>query len=417
MKTIMKYRKEEIVMEINQGRILGEILPNALPVLENPMEAIYVALQNPIGTLPLVDLAAGKKKIAIVVSDQTRPVKTKLLLPPLINILQQAGITNNQISIIVALGIHRPLTECELIQIVGEEIYSTITVYNHDPHDVIHLGFTSKGTPLEINRRFIEADLRICTGNIDLHFFAGYAGGAKAVMPGLSTRNAIANNHKMQLMPRAESGVLIGNPVREDIDEAGQIIGIDFILNLVQNEEKEIIAVCAGDVMKAHRYGCSIIDHMYKIPLSEKADVVIASAGGFPKDVNLYQAQKSLDNASHAVKQGGTIFLIAACGEGYGESIMEQWLQEAQGDPDIVINKLSKEFVLGGHKAAAIARVAKKSKIILLSEMLEQQTINAFMQPVRSIIEGLDLCEIRSDQTVWMMPFACYTLPEEEITS
>ena len=170
MKTIMKYRKEEIVMEINQGRILGEILPNALPVLENPMEAIYVALQNPIGTLPLVDLAAGKKKIAIVVSDQTRPVKTKLLLPPLINILQQAGITNNQISIIVALGIHRPLTECELIQIVGEEIYSTITVYNHDPHDVIHLGFTSKGTPLEINRRFIEADLRICTGNIDLHF-------------------------------------------------------------------------------------------------------------------------------------------------------------------------------------------------------------------------------------------------------
>jgi nickel-dependent lactate racemase len=417
MKALLKYKKDEILAEISQGKMLGEILPISLPVLKNPTEEIYRALQTPIGTPSLSKLASGKRKIAIVISDQTRPVKTKILLPPLIDTLQKAGISNTQISIIVALGIHRPLTETELIQLVGEEVYSVIPVFNHDPCDVVHLGFTSRGTPLEINRHFIEADLRICTGNIDLHFFAGYAGGAKAVMPGLSTRNAIANNHKMQLLPKAESGVLKDNPVREDIDEAGQIIGIDFILNLVQNEEKEIIAVCAGDVMKAHRHGCKIIDQMYKIPLSEKADVVIASAGGYPKDVNLYQAQKSLDNAAHAVKPGGTIFLIAACGEGYGESIMEEWLLEAKGNPDIVLKRLSKEFILGGHKAAAIARVAKNAKIVLFSEMSEQQAQNAFMQPVKSILEGLEMCEIQPDKTIWIMPYACYTLPEEEITS
>ena len=417
MNVNFKYKKDEIFGVVNQGKILGEIMPNTREVLEDPTEEIYLALQNPVGTQPLSVMAVGKKKVAIVISDQTRPVKSKILIPPLLEILQKAGISKTQISIIVALGIHRPLTETELIQLVGEEIFSSVSVYNHDPNDVIHMGYTTRGTPLEINRRFIEADLRICTGNIDLHFFAGYAGGAKAVMPGLSTRNAIANNHKMQLSPYAQSGVLNGNPVREDIDEAGKIIGIDFILNLVQNEEKEIIAVCAGDVIEAHRYGCKIIDQMYKISLKERADVVIASAGGDPKDVNLYQAQKSLDNAAHAVKPGGIIFLIAACGEGYGESIMEQWLLEANGNPDVVLERLSKEFVLGGHKAAAIARVAKKAQIILLSEMSDHRTQDAFMKPVKSFSEGIDLCKLQPDKTVWLMPYACYTLPEEEITS
>ena len=412
-----KYKKDEISGDVTRGKILGEIMPNMCEVLQNPTEEIYRALRNPIATQPLLELAIGKKKVAIVISDQTRPVKTRILLPPLIDTLQQAGISKNQISIIVALGIHRALSEAELSRLVGEDIFSSISVFNHDPDDVVHLGHTTRGTPLEINRHFIEADLRICTGNIDLHFFAGYAGGAKAVMPGLSTRNAIANNHKMQLSPNAQSGVLNGNPVREDIDEAGTIIGIDFILNLVQNEEKEIIAVCAGDVIEAHRYGCKIIDQMYKIPLKERADVVIASAGGDPTDVNLYQAQKSLDNAAHAVKPGGVIFLIASCGEGYGESIMEQWLLEAKGNPDVVLERLRKEFVLGGHKAAAIARVAKKAEIILLSEMSDQRTRDAFMKPVKSFSEGIDLCKLQPDKTVWLMPYACYTLPEEEITS
>lgn len=413
MKSSMMYGKVPLQVEIQQGRFLGEIKPVYKEKLLNPRLEILHALREPIGTKPLVELAKNKKRVAIVISDMTRPVQSKILLPPLLEELHQAGITREQIKILIALGIHRPLSSDEISVLVGEQIYLHYEVLNHDPNDTIHLGITSKGTPLDINRHFVEADLRICTGNIDLHFFAGYAGGAKAVMPGLSTRKAISNNHKMQLDENSASGRMLGNPVREDIDEAGEIIGIDFILNVVQSEEKEIISICAGDFRLAHRTGCSIIDEMYKIPITEKADVVIASAGGYPKDVNLYQAQKALDNAYHAVKPGGTIFLLAQCPENYGEEIMHQWLTTANGDSASVLERLQKEFVLGGHKAAAIARVAEKVHIVLLSQMDRNLSRLAFMNPVDSVEEGLKLCEMTPETSVWFMPYACYTLPRE----
>src|SRR5665647_1288397 len=311
--TRFAFGKDWIEYNTITKQLLGEILPEELPVLPDPAAEIRLALQNPNGMPPLREMVQGKHRIAIAISDGTRPVRSKLLLPPLLDELSNAGIPMEQITVLVALGIHRALTEAEIIALVGRETYQRVRVINHDPQDTILLGRTSRGTPLEINRCFAEADFKICTGNIDLHFFAGYAGGAKAMMPGLSTRTAIANNHRMQLEAGSASGILEGNPVREDIDEAGQIVGIDFILNLVQNESKEVVAVCAGDPIAAHRAGCRIIDRLYKVPIAGRAALVIASAGGHPKDVNLYQAQKALDNTSHAVQQGGTIILMAAC--------------------------------------------------------------------------------------------------------
>lgn len=409
------YDKKILALEIESSQVLQIIKPNEVKPLRDPLEAIFYGLSNPTGTKPLNLLARGKKKVAIVISDHTRPVKTDFLLPPLLSVLKEAGIKNEQITIIVALGIHRPLLENELEALVGSQIYNNYSVINHQPDQTVNVGFTSAGTPLDINRKFIEADLRICTGNIDLHFFAGYAGGAKAMMPGLSSRRAISHNHKMQLHPQAFSGNLETNPVRQDIDEAGSLVGIDFILNLVQNEEKEIVAVCAGHYIQAHRLGCQAVDRLCKVKIKEKGDIVIASAGGYPKDVNLYQAQKALDNAAGAVKPGGTIILLAACKEGYGEQTFENWLLRAEGKPQVVLDRLKKEFVLGGHKAAAIARVAKQARIIAVSEMEPFKISLAFMEPAISLEEACKLAQPKPEKTFILMPYAGYTLPYEEI--
>ena len=414
--TRFAFGKDWIEYNTKTQQLLGEILPEELPVLSDPAAEIRLALQNPKGTPPLREMVQGKHQIAIAISDGTRPVRSKLLLPPLLDELSSAGISMEQITVLVALGIHRALTEAELIALVGSETYQRVRVINHDPEDTILLGRTSRGTPLEINRCFAAADFKICTGNIDLHFFAGYAGGAKAMMPGLSTRAAIANNHRMQLEAGSASGILEGNPVREDIDEAGQIVGIDFILNLVQNESKEVVAVCAGDPIAAHRAGCRIIDRLYKVPITGKAALVIASAGGHPKDVNLYQAQKALDNASHAVQQGGTIILLAACPEGYGETVFAEWLQEANGQPQQVLQRLQRGFLLGGHKAAAIARVAVQARVILVSQLSDEMVRKAFMEPAESLQQALQLAAWQSAESIWLMPYACYTLPQETVS-
>ena len=409
-----KYDQSQLALDIDQKRVLAEIKPAVVPILIDPVVEIHRSLNNPIGTAPLKEIARGKKKAVIVISDHTRPVKTELLLPPLLEHLDEAGLDSKQITIIVALGIHRPLTETELENLVGPRIYENYRVINHQPEATKNYGQTSAGTPLDLNPLYYEADLRICTGNIDLHFFAGYSGGAKAMMPGLSSRRAISNNHKMQLDPRSTSGNLDDNPVRRDIDQAGEIIGVDFILNLVQNEEKEIVAVCAGHFIQAHRQGCREVDRLCKVKIPARADLVIASAGGYPKDVNLYQAQKALDNAANAVKPGGTIILIAAAPEGYGEDTFEQWLLDAKKDPQQVLKRLTKEFVLGCHKAAAIARVAVKNKIIAVSEMDPELISLAFMEPAESLHQAWQEFDEEQDLSILVMPYAGYTLPYEE---
>ncbi|MGE5652840.1 MAG: nickel-dependent lactate racemase, partial [Bacillota bacterium] len=327
--------------------------------------------------------------------------------------LYRAGLQDEQITVLVALGIHRPLTDAELTTLVGREVRSRVAVVNHDPDDVVDLGQTSRGTPVVVNRLFAEASLRICTGNIDLHFFAGYAGGAKAMMPGISTREAIRNNHRMMTSPESRSGNLERNPVRQDIDEAGKIARIDFILNAVLNETKQVVGVVAGDPIAAHRMGCRLVDRMYKVDLPQTADLVIAGAGGYPKDLNVYQAQKALDNASHAVRAGGVIIVIARCHEGLGEDVFEQWVS-SNPSPEEVIRRIEQDFVMGGHKAAAIARVRQQATMILVSELDPSLAEKCFFKPARSIEEAIQMAqdELGENPRTLLMPYAGYTLPQ-----
>ena len=295
------------------------------------------------------------------------------------------------------------------------EIFQLAKYYNTDyiPADCVHMGTTKAGTPVDVFRVVAEADFRICLGNIEYHYFAGYSGGAKAIMPGVSTRAAIQSNHKFMARPEACAGRITGNPVREDIEEAASMVGVDFILNVVLDPKKQIIFAVAGDVTKAHRNGCEFLDSLYLKKIPQKADIVIASQGGAPKDINLYQTQKALDNAKHAVKDGGVVILIGSCKEGLGEKTFEEWMTSAKCSKDL-IERIEREFKLGGHKAAAIAMVMQYADIYLVSDMDPDKVRSIFMTPFKTLEEAYAAAKEKCGEKakVWAMPFAGSVLPK-----
>ena len=380
------------------------------PASEN--QAIIAALNNPIGTQPIGKLVQPGKKIAIITSDITRPMPTYKVMPHLLDMLYAAGIRKEDITLVFALGSHRKHTNEEMIKLAGERAWNEITCVDSDPSDCIHMGTTSAGTPVDITRVVAEADYRICLGNIEFHYFAGYSGGAKAIMPGVSTRDAIQANHSMMVRPEACAGNIANNPIRNDIEEAGQICGIDFIVNVVLSENKKILKVVAGHPVEAHREGCKFLDTLYLKELKKPADVVLVSQGGAPKDLNLYQTQKALDNARHAVKEGGIIILIGSCVEGLGEEVFEEWMTKSPS-PQAMIDRIGHDFQLGGHKAAAIAMTLQKADIYLVSEMEPEFVKSLFLTPMPDVQTALDTAfkKLGNDATVLAMPYGGSTLP------
>ena len=266
------------------------------------------------------------ERIAIVTSDITRPVPTYRILPALLDELYAAGVRPETVTLVFALGSHRPHTPGERRKLAGERAFLEIRCVDSDPADCVRLGVTDAGTPVDVTRVVAEADRRICLGNIEYHYFAGYSGGAKAIMPGVSTRAAIQANHSIMVRPESCAGNLDTNPLRRDLEQAASICGVDFIVKVVLDEHKQIVKAVAGDLILAHREGCRFLDGMYLKEIDGRADIVLVSQGGAPKDLNLYQTQKALDNARHAVKKGGTIILIGSCREGLGERVFEEWM-------------------------------------------------------------------------------------------
>lgn len=375
-------------------------------------ELISQALSSPIGSPALSEIVKPGEKIAIISSDVTRPMPTWKVMPQLLDCLYSAGVRPEDITLYFALGSHRGHSPQEQEHLAGDRAWKEINCVDSDPNDCVRLGFTKRGTPIDIDRRVAAADRRICLGNVEYHYFAGFSGGAKAIMPGVSTREAIQSNHRFMVKDEACAGRLDGNPVREDIEEAAAVVGVDFILNVVLNTKKEIIYAAAGDVTLAHRDACAYLDKIYRSPIPERADIVLVSQGGAPKDLNLYQVQKALDNAKHAVKEGGTVILIGSCREGLGEKTFAQWLTEAE-TPRSLIERIQANFRLGGHKAAAIAMVLEKADIYLVSHMDPDFVKTLFMQPFDSVQSAYDAAVSKhgSGATVIAMPYGGSTLP------
>ena len=402
-------------VEIPDKNLRDVLTPNAIEYALTGEAEVRRALEQPIGSPCLREIVKPGEKIAIITSDITRPMPTYVVMPALLEELYAAGVKKEDITLVFALGSHRSHTEEEKKKLAGEMAYGEICCVDGDNTDCVHMGETAHGTPVDIVRAVAEADRRICLGNIEYHYFAGYSGGAKAIMPGVSTRAAIQANHSMMVDELACAGNISSNPLRKDIEEAADICGVDFILNVVLDEHKKIIRAVAGDVTKAHREGCKFLDTLYQKRIAEKADIVLVSQGGAPKDLNLYQTQKALDNAKHAVKDGGTVILIGSCKEGLGEKTFETWMLEAK-QPKELIERVRADFQLGGHKAAAIAMVLARAEIYLVSDLEADFVENIFMKPFGSVQEAFDAAMKKHgpDAAVLVMPYGGSTLPKVE---
>jgi nickel-dependent lactate racemase len=275
---------------------------------------------------------------------------------------------------------------------------------------VQQVGITRRGTKVSVNPLLLDADFVLAIGNVDVHYFAGYTGGYKAVIPGLAGKETIERNHSLMTLPNAEPGVVELNPVREDIEEAGQLTGLRYVVDVVLDERRRIVSSYAGDPISALRAAIKIVDDLVKVPVKEPADIVVASAGGYPRDINLYQAHKAIENASHAVKTGGTIILLAECREGFGNTTFETWMTNASG-LDEIGERLSKQFILGAHKAFALSKIAKRAKIIVASNKLQANSIilKTFKRPQDAMTEAWH--SHGKDASILLMPYAMNTLP------
>ncbi len=410
MKIKLAYGEKYLQLDLDECKDASIIQAPKPSLSLQGAELIAYAMQNPIGTETLREIIEKKsaRNAVIVVNDITRPTPYDLILPPLLEEMERGGIRPENITLIVATGIHRHHSKADNQAVFGDDICSKYRIENHNCDDnLLSLGCLSNGMDLIINRTVAEADLLVTTGVVSLHYFAGYSGGRKSILPGVAARQVIEANHKMMNDTRAKLGNYEDNPVSDLMIEAARKAKVDFILNVVTQSKKDIAFCVTGDVEKAWLEAVKYCENMNVVKTKAAADIVIASCGGFPKDIDMYQSQKALDAAVLAVKPGGTIILAAECREGLGEKTFQEWIENAKCPQDI-FDRFHSHFELGGHKAFAICRILEKADILLLSELPEKSVRDMFMTPVQSLIEALEMARLKhgDDASIIIMPEA-----------
>ncbi len=395
---------------------LETILPEKADKAEDLGRELLRALNNPIGEINLSGLRKAKK-VAVVVNDITRPVPTRAVLNSLLEWFQNFGITASQLVIMIGNGLHRSATKEEVAYLLPKDVVANSSIINHDAYDqdsLAELGSTSRGTPVFINHSYLECDYRIVIGMIEPHQFVGFTGGAKGAVIGLGGEQTIGENHKMLIDEGACPGNTGGNPVREDIDEIGGIIGIDMILNVVLNLEKEVVKAVAGHYMDAYREGLRISESLSQVHFHGPAELVIATPGGYPKDANLYQAQKALYHAEMVVKEGGTVILVARLNEGVGDNLFEDKLGQFRSPDAVLEDFYSRPFKIRAHKAYLWCRTLVKARTILVSADVRKDLLQIMkVECVPSLQEALDvgLSNLAPDSKICLMPNALSVVP------
>jgi nickel-dependent lactate racemase len=413
----LPYGKTEVCVRIPARNFLGTIEPKEKPGVPDARAEIERALKEPIGSKRLSEIAKPEHKVAIVVDDATRPAPSHLMVPPLLNELNAAGVKDENVTVIFGCGTHKAVTQEEALQLLGEEVVRRVKTLSHNCNatDLVYVGETKKhGTKVYLNKVFAEADLKILSGDVGFHYYAGYGGGRKSVLPGVSGEETIKHNHAMILHPNAKTGILEGNPIHEDMVEAARLAKVDFILNVVTNSKSEVVKAFAGDLEQAFYEGVKVVDEMYRVTVNRKADIVIVSPGGHPADVNLFQAYKGVDSALEVVKRGGVVVLVAECPEGHGNQVFYDWMVKF-GDLRAVEREIKRNFVLGGHKAYYLLKALQNHDIILVSSMPDYYATNIFkLKTARAVNSALNeaFSIAGKDAKVWAMPYGNFTLPE-----
>ncbi|MEA4924422.1 MAG: nickel-dependent lactate racemase [Syntrophomonadaceae bacterium] len=397
MKTELAYGNKYLPLELDPDWTIEVLAAPSLSPEWSGTELIEKAMQNPCGTPVIEEIITTRsaQNAVIIVNDITRPTPYNLILPPLLERIEKAGIKPENITLIIATGIHRHHTPADNIEVFGEDICQRYKVVNHDcDNNLVSIGILSNGLELVINRTVAEADLLVSTGVVGLHYFAGYSGGRKSILPGVASRPVIEANHKMMSDNRARLGNYEDNPVNDLMLEAAQKAGVDFILNVVTHGKKDIAFCVAGEVKAAWLQAVRFCEEQNTVRITQPADVIIASCGGYPKDINMYQAQKALDAAVLAVKPGGTIILAAECREGLGEETFQKWIESSRCPQDI-FDRFQAHFELGGHKAYAICRILEQAQVLLISALPDEVVTSMFMTPAASLEAAVKMAKAR----------------------
>ena len=397
--TVLKYGKHSINLPAtfpHPYNILKRTFPEAIVKTE---EYINSVLDSPINAKPFNSIFKKDNKVVIIISDITRFTSSEIYLPIIIDRLNQKGIDDKNITIICALGIHRKQTVEEHKKIVGSHIYKRIKIIDHDGLDknnLTLLGKTKRGTAFEVNSLVNEADQIILTGSIRFHYFAGFGGGRKSILPGVASFDTCVSNHLLALNPKdqggrhplARTGILKGNPVHEDMSEACNYLRSLFLFNTILSPQKELLKAVAGDVHTAFNHGCRFLSENFSIPVNQKAELLIVSCGGDPYDINFIQAHKAMDMAVNVLKEGGVMILLAESSQGFGNPRFLEWFN--CNDPECFEKALRNNYEINGQTAYATFLKARKYHIILISDLNTEEVKRVSLFPSTTIEEALE---------------------------
>lgn len=409
------YGKTNLTFSIPDGYKVQVLAPAAIPVISDPEHAAAQALNDLIGSVRWADFA-GAKSVAIAINDKTRPVPLAHLLPPLLSRLADVRIPREAITLIVATGTHPVMQPSEFAALLPADILAQYRVISHDCDDRTHLvyrGETSRGTPVWVNSTFTGADLRIAVANLEPHQFQGFSGGVKCASIGLAGRDTVTHNHLMMLDPHSNIARYDDNPARQDVEEIGDYIGVHLALNSIVNENKQVVAVLAGDPRAVMRRGIPQVMELYESRVDAPFELVIASPGGHPKDINLYQAQKALAHATYVTKPGGTVILAAACPEGTGSRHYEEWMVDKISHAQVLDSFRREGYRLGAHKAFQISRDASRERVFFVSDMPPDFARRLLLDPYATMAAALaaSLQDLAPDARIGIMPWANSTIP------
>jgi nickel-dependent lactate racemase len=392
--------------------------PPPLPPSEN--EHIGRQIARPAGALPLSRLVRRGDRVAIAVSDVTRYSATDKIVPFLLRETDAAGIPRNRVTLFIARGTHRTMTDAEVREAVGAEIDSGIRVEQSDPDgDLAALGTTSRGTKVSVSRRLMDHDRIVLTGTISFHYFAGFGGGRKALVPGCAGRETALQTHFRIFRtdgpgkhPMARPGILGGNPVHEDIIEAVSMASPTFLVNTLLTPGKRLFDLVAGHWQKAHEEGCAQYAKHFRLRIAKRYPLVVASAGGFPKDINLIQSHKALDNAFLATAPGGVLILLAECPDGFGSSQFFPWFRHK--DPDALERELRANYQIYGQTAHAVLTKTRACRVILVSSLPPEDVETMGMTPSPALPDAIRTAGgILGELPVpLVIPDAGYVLPD-----
>ncbi len=393
----LRYGSERLRLPLRDGESIVVLAPRAAPVVEDAPGHVEQALRSPIDSPSLEELAGSARSAVILVSGADRVTRADLFMPPLLRALHRGGLPPERTRILVATGTHVPFTPADLQRVTGFAPPCPVAVEGHDCKDaagLVEIGRTSSGNVIRVNRRAYEADLKILTGRITHHYFAGFTGGRKAVLPGVCAYETIAFNHKMVMSgagdrpihPGTRNSCLSDNPVHRDMVEAARLFRPSFLVNTVLDPAHELLGVFAGDVFAAHRAGCRLVEEVFALRTPSRFDLAVASCGGDPYDVSFIQAIKTLFNCHRAVHDGGVFLLLAACPQGIRDGFL-RWTEHKE------LSRLTAavrdNYNLTGHNYYLLREVLHRIRVVLVSQCSPQDVERLGFVAALSLADGL----------------------------